>query len=250
MTQTNTPTLPAPFGAPHWTQRATGLVLLLLAFVYGWSVASAPLDRVQGVIQKILYVHVPCAFAAYLGFVLTAVFGALYLWKRQEIFDKLAVAAAEVGVVFCTLVIVTGPIWARGTWGAWWTWDPRLTVTLLLWFVYLAYLLLRSFTDGGERTARFAAVYGILGLLAIPLNYFAIELFGGSAMHPENLERGSLGAGMGLPFLMGTLTAFAAFAHLLVLRVQVEILRLACSRAAQEREEIDAVRGAAKENPQ
>lgn len=250
MTPTNPPTLPPPFGAPHWTQRASAAALALLSGVYAWSVLHAPLDRVQGVIQKILYVHVPCAFAAYLGFGLTAVFGALYLAKRQEIFDKLAIAAAEVGVVFCTLVIVTGPIWARGTWGAWWTWDPRLTVTLLLWFVYLAYLMLRAFTDGGERTARFAAVYGIVGLLTIPLNYFAIDLFGGSAMHPENLERGSLGAGMGLPFLLGTLTAFVAFAHLLVLRVQVELLRLACARAAQDREELEPLGHPAQENPQ
>ena len=103
-------------------------------------------------------------------------------------------------MVFCTLVIVTGPIWAKGTWGHWWSWDPRLTVTLLQWFVYLSYLLLRSFTEGSTRTARFAAVYGIVGVLAVPLNYFAIDLFGGAAMHPENLERGSLGAGMGWPF--------------------------------------------------
>lgn len=242
MTQTNTatPRLPAPLGAPHWSQRATGLALILLSSVYAWSVVSAPIDRVQGIIQKILYVHVPCAFAAYLGFFLTALFGALYLAKRKEIFDKIALASAEVGVLFCTLVIVTGPIWARGTWGAWWTWDPRLTVTLLLWFVYLAYLMLRAFTDGGERAARFAAVYGIVGLLVIPLNYFAIDLFGGGAAHPDNLERDSLGAGMGLPFFMGTLTALAAFAHLLVLRVHVEILRLACANALQAHDETDA----------
>lgn len=250
MTQTDSsiPNLPAPFGAPHWSERATGLTLALLVAVYAWAVYTAPIDRMQGIIQKILYVHVPCAFAAYLGFFLTALFGVLYLAKRKEIFDKLALASAEVGVIFCTLVIVTGPIWARGTWGAWWTWDPRLTVTLLLWFVYLAYLMLRSFTDGGERTARFAAVYGIVGLLVIPLNYFAIELFGGGAMHPDNLERGSLGAGMGLPFLMGTLTAFAAFAHLLVLRVQVEVLRLACAHALQAHDELDAPHAPAKED--
>ncbi len=251
MTPAHSPTPPSPSDTAHWSERATAAVLVLLSSVYAWSVASAPLDRVQGVIQKILYVHVPCAFAAYLGFALTALFGALYLARRQEIFDKLALAAAEVGVVFCTLVIITGPIWARGTWGAWWTWDPRLTVTLLLWFVYLSYLMLRAFTDGGERTARFAAVYGILGLLTIPLNYFAIDLFGGSAMHPENLERGSLGTGMGLPFLIGTLTAFAAFAHLLVLRVRVEFLRLACARAAQDREDLELLAGrTTKENPQ
>ena len=202
--------------------RASGTLLTGLLVLYAVLVFRAPVDGMQGVIQKILYVHVPCAFAAYLGFFVTAVGGALYLWLRQERFDRLAIAGAEVGVVFCTLNIVSGPIWAKGTWGHWWAWDPRLTMTLLLWFIYLAYLLLRSFTEGSERTARFAAVYGLLGALVVPLNYFAIELFGGAAMHPDNLERGSLGAGMGWPFLVGVLTAFAAFLHLLLLRLDLE----------------------------
>ncbi|NJR42187.1 MAG: cytochrome c biogenesis protein CcsA, partial [Akkermansiaceae bacterium] len=123
-------------------------------------------------------------------------------------------AAAEVGVFFCTLVLLTGPIWAKGTWGHWWSWDPRLTLTLLLWFVYSSYLLLRSFTEGSARAARFSAVYGIAGVFAIPLNYFAIELFGGAAMHPDNLERGSLGEGMGWPFAIGVATGLVAYLHL------------------------------------
>jgi heme exporter protein C len=170
-------------------------------------------------------VHVPCAFSAYAGFIGTALCSALYLWSNDERFDRIAAASAEVGVVFCTLVILSGPIWAKGTWGHWWAWDPRLTVTLLLWFIYLAYLLLRSFTEGSARTARFAAVYGIAGVLAIPLNYFAIELFGGAAMHPDNLERGSLGAGMGWPFAIGVAAGLAAYAHLLLLRTDLESLR-------------------------
>ena len=202
--------------------RATGLVLIALATYTTWMVVAAPTDANQGLIQKILYVHVPCAFSAYLGFLVTGVGGALYLWRRDERFDRLAISGAEVGVLFCTLNLVTGPIWAKGTWGHWWAWDPRLTVTLLLWFVYLAYLLLRSFTEGSERTARFAAVYGLLGLLAIPLNYYAVELAGGASMHPENLDRDSLGGGMRWPFALSVLTGFAAFAHLLVLRYDVE----------------------------
>jgi heme exporter protein C len=203
----------------------TAWVLALLAAAWLAAVARAPEDAMQGVIQKILYVHPPLAFAAYLGFALTAIGGALFLWRGDEAWDRLARSAAEVGVLFCTLMIVTGPIWARGTWGRWWSWDLRLTITLLLWFVYLAYLLLRSFTEGSERAARFAAVYGIAGLAVIPLNYFAIELAGGRAIHPENLGEGSLGAGMGLPFLLGVLATLAAFAHLLARRVEVEGLR-------------------------
>ncbi len=205
--------------------RASGTLLAGLLVLYAVLVVRAPVDALQGVIQKILYVHVPCAFTAYLGVFVTAVGSALYLWRRQERFDRLAIAGANVGVVFCTLTIASGPIWAKGTWGHWWAWDPRLTVTLLLWFIYLAYLLLRSFTEGSERTARFAAVYGLLGALVIPLNYFAIELFGGAAMHPDNLERGSLGSGMGWPFSIGVLTAFAAFLPLLLLRLDLETRR-------------------------
>ena len=103
-------------------------------------------------------------------------------------------------------------------------------MTLLLWFIYAAYLLLRSFTEGSERTARFAAVYGLVGVLAIPLNYFAIDLFGGAAMHPGNLERGNLGSGMRLPFAMSALTGVAAFLHLLLLRLDLEARRVRAAR--------------------
>lgn len=211
--------------------RASGAALAVIAALWAWAVVGAPVDSMQGSIQKILYVHVPCAIGAYLGFLTTAVCGALYLRTSSERYDRAAIAAAEVGVVFCTLNIATGPIWARGTWGHWWAWDPRLTVTLLLWFIYLAYLLLRAFTEGSERTARFAAVYGLLGAAAVPLNYFAIQLFGGAAMHPDNLRRGSLGEGMGLPFALGMAAATAAFVHLLALRIDLEGRRVARARS-------------------
>ena len=211
--------------------RASGAALLVIAALWAWAVVAAPVDSMQGSIQKVLYVHVPCAIGAYLGFFTTALCGALYLRSSDARYDRAAIAAAEVGVVFCSLNIASGPIWARGTWGHWWAWDPRLTATLLLWFIYLAYLLLRAFTDGSERTARFAAVYGLLGAVAIPLNYFAIQLFGGAAMHPENLRRGSLGEGMGLPFALGMLAAAAAFLHLWLLRIELEGRRVELARS-------------------
>jgi heme exporter protein C len=107
-------------------------------------------------------------------------------------------------------------------------------VTLVLWFIYLAYLLLRSFTEGSTRTARFASVYGIAGLAAVPLNYFAIELFGGAAMHPDNLERDSLGAGMGWPFALGVLTGLLALLHLVLMRVELENKRAAANPTGAE----------------
>ncbi len=209
--------------------------LAVLVAIYAWLVISAPIDSVQGIIQKILYVHPPLAYGAYLGFVVTAVGGILYLWTQREDFDRMAIAGTEVGVIFCTLMLITGPIWARGTWGKWWSWDPRLTVTLLLWFIYLAYILLRSFSDAGARTARFAAVYGIMGVVLIPLNYYVIEIFDNRSMHPDNLQRGSLGDGMGMPFLFANLALFFVFAYLLLLRWEVESLRTTEAREEAQR---------------
>lgn len=211
------------------------LAALLVAYV--WLVVGAPIDSVQGPIQKILYVHPPLAYGAYLGFIATGLGGVLYLWRGSEAFDRMAIAGAEVGLIFCTLMMVTGPIWAKGTWGTWWSWDPRLTVTLLLWFTYLAYLLLRSFAEPGARAARFAAVYGIVGVVLIPLNYYVIEIFEARSMHPDNLESGSLGDGMGMPFLVANLTFFVAFVYLLARRWEVE--NLAARAALRESEEGD-----------
>jgi heme exporter protein C len=215
-------------------RRPLGGLLLALLAVYAWTVVQAPIDSVQGIIQKILYVHPPLAYGAYLGFIFTGIAGAQYLRRETEDWDRLAVAGAEVGIIFCTLMMVTGPIWAKGTWGKWWSWDPRLTVTMLLWFIYLAYAMLRSFSEGGSRTARFAAVYGILGVILIPLNYYVIEIFDDRSIHPDNIESGSLGDGMGLPFLMGNLTMFAAFLYLFLLRFEVGTLRARAALRAAE----------------
>ncbi len=211
-----------------------GLFYTVLA-AWAFAVWSAPIDSVQGVIQKILYVHPPLAFGAYLGFFCTALFGGLYLWKGDDRWDRWSLSSAEVGVLLCTLMLLTGPIWAKGTWGKWWSWDTRLTITLLQYLVYLAYLLLRGFTEGSERTARFGAVYAIAGVVLIPLNYFAIEMAAGRAIHPENLGDGSLGAGMGMPFLLGIVVVLSAFAYLVVRRYEV-----ACLRDEAARREVEA----------
>jgi hypothetical protein len=127
------PDIPSPLEAQmsRW-RRPLGIVLGLLTIGYAWSVVTAPIDHTQGVIQKILYVHPPLAYGAYLGFVITGFAGMVFLGRGREDLDRLAIASAEVGVIFCTLMLVTGPIWARGTWGVWWSWDARLTVTLRL----------------------------------------------------------------------------------------------------------------------
>ena len=208
----------------------SGAALLALLPLWLWLIWRAPADVQQGAIQKILYLHPPLAFGAYLGFACTALCGALYLWRRAEHWDRAARASAEVGVLLCTLMLLTGPIWAKGAWGRWWTWDLRLTLTLLLYLVYLSYLLLRAFNEGSERGARAGAVHSIAGLLVIPLKYFAIDLAGGRSMHPENLGRGSLDTGMGWPFLLGNLVVLACFAHLALRRFELAGLQAALAR--------------------
>ena len=211
-------------------RRVCGALLLAMIAIWAWLVFDAPIDSRQGIVGKILYVHPPCAFAAYLGFALTAFYGAMYLWQGDEKYDRRAYAAAGVGVLFCTLMLLTGPIWAKVTWGKWWSWDLRLTLTLLLYLVYVSYLLLRAFTEGSERTARFAAVYGIAGLAVIPLNYFAIDLSGGRAIHPDNIDRDSLGPGIRAPFWMSVATCLVAYIYLWFVRSDVLTLRDAVAR--------------------
>src|SRR5256886_8470254 len=128
-----------------------------------------PTGREMGIVQRIFYFHVASAWVAFLGFFLVAGASAVYLWNGARAADRLAEAAAEVGVLFCTLVLVTGPIWARPVWGVWWTWDPRLTMTVILWAIYAGYLMLRAFGGEDEAVRRYAAGLGIIAVLAIPL---------------------------------------------------------------------------------
>jgi heme exporter protein C len=142
-----------------------------------------PLEAKQGAAQKIFYLHVPAAWVAFLAFFLVAVASGVYLWLRDQRLDRFAESSAEVGVVFTTVVLITGPLWAKPIWGTYWAWwDVRLVSTLFLWFIYLAYLVLRGAIDSPELRARYSAVLGILGALLIPFIHLSVYLF--STMHP------------------------------------------------------------------
>ena len=144
-----------------WLVLAAITMALVLVSVWATFV-HAPVEMRMGVVQKIFYIHVPSAYAMYVGFVVCAVGSAIFLVKRDEKWDALAVAGAEVGLLFCLVVLITGPLWARKAWGYWWTWDPRLTTTLLAGMIFTAYVVLRSF-GGGEAERRFAAGLAIVG---------------------------------------------------------------------------------------
>ena len=158
-----------------------------------------PTEREMGIVQRIFYFHVSSAWAAYLGFFLVAGASARYLWTGSRAADRLAEASAEVGVLFCTLVLVTGPIWARAAWGVWFTWDPRLTMTVILWGIYASYILLRSFGGDDEAVRRWAAVLGIVGVLDIPIIMVSVRLLRG--IHPAVIVRNEGGSGLVDPWM-------------------------------------------------
>src|SRR5919106_5960336 len=150
--------------------------LALVSIVIGlyWGLVLAPPDGFQGEVQRIMYLHVPSILTAYLSFFLVFVGSALYLWKREKRDDILAYSAAEIGVLFTALTIIEGSIWGRPTWGVWWTWDARLTLTAILLLIFVGYLMLRSLTDEEHRAASSAAVLGIIGFLDIPLVHMSV----------------------------------------------------------------------------
>lgn len=152
------------------------LVALFMGFVY------APPEKVMGDVQRIMYFHVASAWNAFLAFFVVFVLGVLYLRSGDLRWNRMALSSAEIGVLFTTITLLTGPIWAKFAWGTWWNWEPRLTTTLILWFIYVAYLLIQSSAEGDERRARYAAVFGIIGFIDVPIVYSSI--FWWRDLHP------------------------------------------------------------------
>ncbi|MGH7906839.1 MAG: cytochrome c biogenesis protein CcsA [Candidatus Binataceae bacterium] len=206
-----------------------------------------PTEATQGIVQRIFYFHVPCAWVAFAGFGIVAISGAFYLWLGQDIWDDLGYAAAECGMVFCTLVLITGSIWARPIWGVWWTWDSRLTTTLLLWLLYGGYLMLRSAAADSPNVGRFAAVVGIVAALDVPIVIISVRLW--RTIHPSVLVTRQGGHGLQDPRMIATLlvamAAFSAlFAWLLMLRfatlrTKSRLNRLTLTLAIAEAEALD-----------
>jgi heme exporter protein C len=184
---------------------------LLLAALYAIFVV-APVERQMGIVQKIFYFHVPSAYAMYVGFGLCAVCSALYLVKRQARWDAWAVASAEVGALFCLVVLTTGPLWARKAWGVYWTWDPRLTTTLLAGMIFFSYLVLRSFGGATEVERRFAAGLAIVGVLDLPVIHYSVQRWRGT--HPTVIT--GKGGGIAPDMVPALLLGFCLFTVLVV----------------------------------
>lgn len=189
-----------------------GATIVLMASALYMVFIFVPTEKETGVIQRIFYFHVPLAWVAFLAFFLVFLGGILFLVKRDRKWDVFASSSAEVGIVFTTLVLLSGSIWARPVWGVWWTWDSRLTTSLVLWLIYIAYLLIRSFITEEERRARFAAVVGIIGFIDVPIVMMAITLT--RTQHPGAII---FEGGLAPSMLLTLITCITAFTVLYVL---------------------------------
>jgi len=201
--------------------------LVWLGAVYWMSFFWVSTEVTQGIAQRIMYVHVPAAWTSFLAFGLAALFSAVYLWLRDERLDRAAVSAAEGGMVFATIMLITGPLWGKIAWGTYWTWEPRLTLTLLLWFIFLGYFLVRSSTENPERGKRHAAVVAIIGAFDIPFIHLSVIWF--RSLHPEPVVIKAEGPTLPGDMLTTLLMSFGAFTvlflGLFLLRYSFENLR-------------------------
>ena len=202
------------------TTLAVVLLALYMAFVY------APREATMGDVQRIFYFHVGAAWTAFLAFFVVFVGGLAYLRTGDRRWDAVALSSAEIGVVLTTVTLATGSIWAKPAWGAWWTWDPRLTTTTVLWLIYVSYLILRGAIDEPDRRARLAAVVGIAGFVDVPIVFLSIRLW--RTIHPTLVK--SEGFDMAPEMVYALIAALLActliYVYLLLLRTSLERRRL------------------------
>lgn len=204
-----------------------GVAVLLLAIGLYWGLMVAPPDAFQGEVQRIMYLHVPSVSTAYLAIIVTFCGSILYLWKRELRFDALALSSAEIGVVFLGITLATGSIWGKPTWGVWWTWDARLTVTAIVFTMYVGYLMLRAFAEEPQAGARYGAVLAILSLPAIILNHFAVQWW--RTLHqPSSLLRAggpSVAPVILWPLVFNIVAMLVLYSYFLLERMRLERTR-------------------------
>ncbi|MDA1127356.1 MAG: cytochrome c biogenesis protein [Chloroflexi bacterium] len=184
----------------------------------------APTDSVLGHVQRVFYFHVPVAIMSFLAFFVVFLGSLMYLIKRTPKWDAIAHASAEVGVVFVTLALITGIIWARPVWNTWWTWEPRLTTTLILWLIYVAYLMVRSYAPNQSKGAVYAAVMGIVGFVDVPIVYYSVVWW--RSIHPSPVvgpfaQADALDGTMALVLLYSFITFLFFFAYMVMERIEL-----------------------------
>lgn len=211
------------------------LALTGLAGVYVLALEFTPVERFQGAAQKIFYLHAPAAWAALMAFSIVGIVSILFLWLKEPRLDRFAAASAEVGLVFCGVMLTTGPLWGRPVWGVWWQWEARLTLTLFLFFLFLGYLTLRrAVADPAER-ARYSAVVGIMGMLLVPFVHLSVYLF--RTIHPMPIVLKPSAPSLPPEMLRTLLLSFAVFT---LLYLGLTVTRYGLALAADARESADA----------
>lgn len=222
------------FSVGHGLTVVSGILMLIalyMALVWAPDAANltAPAERFA---QRIFYFHVPSAWVGFLAFIISAFGSIMYLITRKQKWDIWALSSVEIGLAFFTMVMLSGPIWAKPTWNVWWTWDPRLTISTISWLLYIGYIMLRGAIDNPERQARFAAIYAIIASLSIPLNWMAIRWW--RTIHPAVMAPGKnadAAGGFGMTesiqyTLMFCLLAFTVFyVTLMYHRVKLENMK-------------------------
>lgn len=219
----------------------------IVAMIMGLSLVFfyAPVERVMGIVQKIFYIHVPSAWVGFLAFFVTFVFSILYLVKRDRKYDTWAYVSAEIGVIFTTIVLLTGMIWAKSSWNTWWAWEPRLTTALILWFIYVAYVMIRQMDGVWEKKARLSAVFGIIGFVDVPIVFMSIRWWN-TKFHPVVFGEGKDQSGGGLDpemlvaflVMIGVMTLL--YSYLLTKGVSLEKMRIKVNHYKEQiRDSID-----------
>ncbi|HEX9437007.1 MAG TPA: cytochrome c biogenesis protein CcsA [Candidatus Limnocylindria bacterium] len=204
------------------------IAALATAIVASWmALVWAPADAVQGEVQRVMYVHVPSAWTAYLAFFVVFLASVGWLWSKRRIFDGVAVASAEIGVLFTGLALVSGSIWAKPTWGVWWTWEPRLITTAVMFVMYVGYLLLRSLSTDVEGRATRAAVIGVIAVVNIPIVHLSVTWMNALHQLPTVLrpDGPALESRMLATLIVSVLAFTIVYAWLLAWRVALETAR-------------------------
>jgi len=214
----------------NWEPLLAGLAALMVALALLMVFLYAPRERTMGDVQRIFYFHVSAAWVGFFAFFVTMLASIAYLIRRERRWDVLALSSAEVGTLFITMVLITGSLWARPVWNTWWTWEPRLTISAIQWLIYLAYFMLRGALEEPGRRARFAAVYGIIAFITVPLSFMAIRWW--RTIHPDILNPNAPGAQGGFsitPRMLHTLLfSIATFTvlYLVLLRARIRLEKM------------------------
>lgn len=217
-------------------KRYTTPMLVGAAIMFAFApvfILQAPSEATMGVIAKIIYYHVPSAMAMMISVFVCGIASVLYLFRGRKEADYVAAAAAELVVAFGIIVLVTGPIWARKAWGVWWEWEPRLTLSLLLWMIFVAYLLVRKY--GGVGAERLAAGLSLFGMVNVPFVYVSVNIW--RTLHPKTTVVMTLPPGMKGPFWFSVGAFALLYGPLLWLRTQLGRQRAELERAYLESEE-------------